>query len=105
MSPSDKDCLASTDMTRLLICPPSNLAWPEQAAWHWAVIWFSAALEDPVFLRDHPDLVHSAELQRRQLLWLLEERAQKLAEGDDGLRGFARAAIRLAGKIRQAASA
>jgi hypothetical protein len=55
-----------------------------------------------VFLRDHPDHIHSPELQREQMLWLLEEHALELVEGDDSLRGFVRAAQQLALKIRAA---
>ena len=88
-------------MTRLLISPPADLTPPELAAWRWAAIHLGAALDDIVFLREHPDHIHSPELQRQQLLWLLEEHAQELVVGDDSLRGFVRAATRLALKVRE----
>jgi hypothetical protein len=89
-------------LTHLLIGPPADLTPPELAAWRWAAICLDAALDDTVFLREHPDHIHSPELQRQQMLWLLEEHAQELIEGDDSLRGFVRAAERLAHKIRRA---
>jgi hypothetical protein len=87
-------------LTHLLISPPADLTPPELAAWRWAAICLDAVLDDIVFLRDHPDHIHSPDLQRQQLLWLLEERVQELLEGDDSLRDFVRAAERLALKIR-----
>jgi hypothetical protein len=54
-----------------------------------------------VFLREHPVHIQSPELQRQQMLWLLEEHAQELIEGDDSLWGSVRAAKRLALKIRE----
>jgi hypothetical protein len=89
-------------LTRLVISPPADLTPPELAAWRWAAICLDAALDDDVFLRDHPDHIHSPELQREQILWLLEEHALELVEGDDSLRGFVRAAQQLALKIRAA---
>jgi hypothetical protein len=88
-------------LTRLLISPLADLTPPELAAWRWAAICLDAALDDIVFLREHPDHIHSPELQRQQILWLLEEHAQELIEGDDSLWGFVRAAKQLALKIRQ----
>ena len=87
-------------MTGLLISPLADLTPPELAAWRWAAICLDAALNDIVFLREHPDHIHSPELQRQQMLWLLEEHSQELIEGDDSLWGFVRAAKRLALKIR-----
>jgi len=37
-----------------------------------------AALDDIVFLREHPDHIHSPEPARQLMLWLLEEHAQEL---------------------------
>ena len=88
-------------MTHLLIGPPADLTPPELAAWRWAAICLDAALADIVFLREHPEHIHSPELQRQQMLWLLEEHAQELIEGDDSLWGFVRAAKQLALKIRE----
>jgi hypothetical protein len=88
-------------LTRLLISPLADLTPPELAAWRWAAICLDAALDDIVFLREHPDHIHSPELQRQQILWLLEEHAQELIEGDDSLWGFVRAAKQLALKIRE----
>jgi hypothetical protein len=88
-------------LTRLLISPLADLTPPELAAWRWAAICLDAALDDIVFRREHPDHIHSPELQRQQMLWLLEEHAQELIEGDDSLWGFVRAAKQLALKIRE----
>jgi hypothetical protein len=88
-------------LTRLLISPLADLTPPELAAWRWAAICLDAALDDIVFLREHPDHIHSPELQRQQMLRLLEEHAQALIEGDDSLWGFVRAAKQLALKIRE----
>jgi hypothetical protein len=88
-------------LTRLLISPLADLTPPELAAWRWAAICLDAALDDIVFLREHPEHIHSPELQRQQMLWLLEEHAPELIEGDDSLWGFVRAAKRLALKIRE----
>jgi hypothetical protein len=88
-------------LTRLLIRPLADLTPPELAAWRWAAICLDAALDDIVFLREHPDHIHSPELQRQQMLWLLEEHAPELIEGDGSLWGFVRAAKQLALKIRE----
>jgi hypothetical protein len=88
-------------LTRLLISPLADLTPPELAAWRWAAIYLDAALDDIVFLREHPDHIHSPELQRQQMLWLLEEHAPELIEDDDSLWGFVRAAKQLALKIRE----
>jgi hypothetical protein len=92
-------------LTCLLITPPADLTPPELAAWRWAAICLDGALDDIVFLKDHPDHIHSPELQRQQMLWLLEEHSQELVKGDDSLRGFVRAAKQLAMRIREASEA